>query len=452
MQKSNYVPKDWLRHALALILAFSLSFGILPANNAFAGETATTNAKVHLRKSADKDSTSLQTLPEGEEVTLLSTSGSWYKVRYGKYTGYIMKQYITTGSHSQVNKQSEIDKLGDAPGAMRIGDSNSDVKKLQQALKILGYYSGKLDGDYGDGTTKAVMEYQGDHNLQADGVAGKDTVTSIFGSCSKTSLTKDTTTVSKASSTSTSTKTTAKSSSGKTYASVSSIEEIGSAPKPTRVGDSGTDVVKLQQALKVLGYYDGVIDGSYGEGTETAVKNLQKKRSMKADGIAGAVTIRVLFGSTSSSSSKSNSSTNVKNETKKYTTKTLDWFEDNVTKVIPKNAKFTIKDVKTGKTFEAVRWSGSNHMDTEPRTSEDTAILKSIYGGSWSWRRRAILILSHGNVYAASMNGMPHGTSTIDNGFDGHFCIHFKNSMTHGSKKVDDDHQKAVTTASKATW
>ena len=319
-----------------------------------------------------------------------------------------MKQYITTGSHSQVNKQSEIDKLGDAPGAMRIGDSNSDVKKLQQALKILGYYSGKLDGDYGDGTTKAVMEYQGDHNLQADGVAGKDTVTSIFGSCSKTSLTKDTTTVSKASSTSTSTKTTAKSSSGKTYASVSSIEEIGSAPKPTRVGDSGTDVVKLQQALKVLGYYDGVIDGSYGEGTETAVKNLQKKRSMKADGIAGAVTIRVLFGSTSSSSSKSNSSTNVKNETKKYTTKTLDWFEDNVTKVIPKNAKFTIKDVKTGKTFEAVRWSGYNHMDTEPRTSEDTAILKSIYGGSWSWRRRAILILYNGNVYAASMNGMPH--------------------------------------------
>ena len=159
-----------------------------------------------------------------------------------------MKQYITTGSHSQVNKQSEIDKLGDAPGAMRIGDSNSDVKKLQQALKILGYYSGKLDGDYGDGTTKAVMEYQGDHNLQADGVAGKDTVTSIFGSCCKTPLTKDTTTVSKASSTSTSTKTTAKSSSGKTYASVSQVSEIGSAPKPTRVGDSGTDVVKLQQA------------------------------------------------------------------------------------------------------------------------------------------------------------------------------------------------------------
>lgn len=87
MQKSNYVPKDWLRHALALILAFSLSFGILPATTLLRRRAATTNAKVHLRKSADKDSTSLQTLPEGEEVTQLSSSGSWYKVRYGKYTG-----------------------------------------------------------------------------------------------------------------------------------------------------------------------------------------------------------------------------------------------------------------------------------------------------------------------------------------------------------------------------
>ena len=50
------------------------------------------------------------------------------------------------------------------------------------------------------------------------------------------------------------------------------------------------------------------------------------------------------------------------------------------------------------------------------------------------------------------MNGMPHGTSTIDNDFGGHFCIHFKNSKTHGTDRVDPDHQKCVTTASKASW
>ena len=63
-----------------------------------------------------------------------------------------------------------------------------------------------------------------------------------------------------------------------------------------------------------------------------------------------------------------------------------------MTNVIPKNARFTIKDVKTGKTFEVVRWSGYNHIDAEPRTAEDTATMKSIYGGEWSWSRRAILI------------------------------------------------------------
>ena len=142
------------------------------------------------------------------------------------------------------------------------------------------------------------------------------------------------------------------------------------------------------------------------------------------DGIAGSSTIRVLFGSVGTSSSSSSSKT--------YETEVLDWFEDKVTNVIPKNARFTIKDVKTGKTFEVVRWSGYNHIDAEPRTAEDTATMKSIYGGEWSWSRRAILILYNGHVYAASMNGMPHGTTTISsNNFDGHFCIHFKNSKNH---------------------
>jgi hypothetical protein len=131
----------------------------------------------------------------------------------------------------------------------------------------------------------------------------------------------------------------------------------------------------------------------------------------------------------------------------------LDWFADNVTSVIPKKAVFTIKDVRTGKTFKAKRWSGYNHLDAEPLTAEDTATMKSIYGGAWSWNRRPILILYKGHVYAASMNGMPHGTTTIDdNDFDGHFCIHFKNSKTHGTDVVDAAHQKAVTAASKATW
>ena len=79
--------------------------------------------------------------------------------------------------------------------------------------------------------------------------------------------------------------------------------------------------------------------------------------------------------------------------------------------------------------------------------------MKSIYGGSWSWNRRPILVKYNGHVYAASMNGMPHGTTTItNNNFPGHFCIHFYGSKTHGTKRVDATHQNCVALAMHYSW
>lgn len=421
------------KQLLCVLLAFLLVSMLLPAAS-LAESTGYTNAKVVLRKSHDKDSKALQTLPEGEEVSILGTNGSWYKVRYGSYTGYIMQKYISKSSTVSAKK---IAALGSAPGIMRIGDENSDVSKLQKALEILGYYDGKIDGKYGDGTAAAVKAYQKDQGLEADGYAGEMTVRSIFGKCSSRTLTTQPEPGS--------TKAASSSSSSK-YKTVSSISDIGSAPAKSEEGDSGYDVVKLQQALECLGYYKGNIDGVYGADTVAAVKRFQAKRGMKEDGVAGASTIRVLFGSVAATSGATSSGSSG------YVTEVLDWYADKVTNVIPKNARFTVKDVATGKTFEMKRWSGGDHMDAEPCSDEDTATLKAIYGGSWSWRRRAILIKYNGHVYAASMNGMPHGTSTISNDFEGHLCIHFKNSKTHGSDKVDPDHQNAIEKASKATW
>lgn len=446
--KHSFTPS--LRRILCLALSLMALLSLLPLSALAKGTAGVTTAKVVLRKEASKNAKALQTLPKGDEVTILSQSGDWYKVNYGKYTGYVMKKYVrangsvptsssgsSTASDSSSAKQ-KIKALGSAPGIMRVGDENSDVKKLQQALQILGYYSGKIDGKYGKGTTAAVQAYQKAHKLTADGSAGELTIKSIFGSVSSKSLTTQPAPGSSSSGSSSS-------SSSSKYKTVSSISEIGSAPGKTQKGDSGSDVVKIQQALECLGYYSGSIDGVYGESTVAAVKKFQSKRGMKADGIAGAGTIRVLFGSNASTSASSSGSTTPKTEVP-------DWYADNVSKLIPKNAHFTIKDVKTGKTFNAVRWSGGDHMDTEPASSADTAVIKSIYGGSFSWKRRPILIKYNGHVYAASMNGMPHGTTTISNGFDGHFCIHFKNSKTHGTDKVDAEHQNCVTQAGKATW
>ena len=296
--------------------------------------------------------------------------------------------------------------------------------------------------------------YQQSANLTPDGVAGQATIKSIFGSCAKTAD------LTVSASSATTTTTTSDTSSGEDGSAsdtvagsdaantVASIEDIGTAPSACKEGSSGDNVVKIQQALELLGYYNGNIDGDYGTQTVEAVKRFQTKRGMNADGIAGASTIRVMFNTGSSSSKTSTSSSK-----SSYKTEVLDWFADDVSSLIPKKAIVTIKDVRTGKTFKGKRWSGVNHMDTEPLTAEDTAIMKSIYGGSWSWNRRPILILYKNHVYAASMNGMPHGTTTIsNNNFDGHFCIHFKNSRTHGTNKVDAAHQKAVAIAAKASW
>lgn len=120
-----------------------------------------------------------------------------------------------------------------------------------------------------------------------------------------------------------------------------------------------------------------------------------------------------------------------------------DWPAAN--RLLPRKAYLTITDLETGLTFRGQRRAGSAHADVQPVTKADSAIMKEIYGGHWSWDRRAILVESPEGLIAASMHGMPHGGDGIPgNNFDGHFCIHFDGTVTHGSKNSDPAHQAMV--------
>ncbi|MFF2154029.1 hypothetical protein ACFVVQ_01860 [Paenibacillus chitinolyticus] len=111
-------------------------------------------------------------------------------------------------------------------------------------------------------------------------------------------------------------------------------------------------------------------------------------------------------------------------------------------KAVPRQAKFEVLDLETGLAFRVQRRAGRQHADVQPLTKKDTAVMKSIYGGKWSWNRRAVLVRYDGHSYAASMNGMPHGGDGIpENGFSGHSCIHFAGSTTHKSRSKDTAHQ-----------
>lgn len=52
-------------------------------------------------------------------------------------------------------------------------------------------------------------------------------------------------------------------------------------------GSRGSNVEKLQKRLQELGYYNGAIDGDFGDLTEKAFKSFQKAAGLYVDGIAG---------------------------------------------------------------------------------------------------------------------------------------------------------------------
>lgn len=55
---------------------------------------------------------------------------------------------------------------------LKKGDIGTDVMEVQGMLKKLGYYKAKIDKIYGDFTEKAVIDFQKEKGLKADGIVG----------------------------------------------------------------------------------------------------------------------------------------------------------------------------------------------------------------------------------------------------------------------------------------
>ena len=541
-----------MNSGLRRLLSGAVALMLLGCSSALADTATVTARKLILREKASSTSDALQTLPKGTKLEVLGKSGSWYKVTYGKYTGYVYKTYVSvtktasssssSSSATRLEKgstgsdvkdlQTKLKKLGyydayvdgdygdttvaavkafqkkynlTADGiagketlkkldsvyknadsdkdddSLRMGDSGSAVKDLQTKLKKLGYYDGTVDSTFGSGTYAAVRAFQKKYNLTADGVAGSETLKKLDNAYKNADSDKDDDSLRKGATGSAvknlqtklkklgfynasidgdygDTTVAAVKAFQKKYnltadgvAGSETLKKLDSAYKNAdsntstdddslRKGATGTAVKTLQTNLKKLGFYTAYVDGSFGATTESAVKAFQKKYGLTADGVAGSATLKKIESAVASASSG------------KITTERLDWFNGGKN-VIPNGAVFQIKDVSTGLIFSARRQSGGNHMDAEPLTAEDTAILKKINGGTFSWRRRAVLVKYNGHVYAASIYSEPHGTNTIlDNNFDGQFCLHFYGSKTHGTDRVDADHQRCVEQAMKATW
>ncbi len=110
---------------------------------------------------------------------------------------------------------------------------SSFVTHLQEELNHLGYHSGHVDGVWGSETADALASFQADHDLEETGHYDP--------------------------------------------ATAAALQEAA--------GDAGAlSVEALQQKLGDLGYYDGLVDGDYGPGTEGAVSAFQTDTGIEATG------------------------------------------------------------------------------------------------------------------------------------------------------------------------
>ena len=144
---------------------------------------------------------------------------------------------------------AESDEAGYQP--LQYGDSGETVLLIQEQLQTLGYYEGKVTGNYLDGTQTAVMQFQTDYGIEATGIVDGETEALLFSAQYRVLTT----------------------------------------------GDSGDDVKRIQERLIALDYYNGKVSGDYLEGTTYGIKLFQEKTGLDATGSADIETQRKLFAS-----------------------------------------------------------------------------------------------------------------------------------------------------------
>ncbi len=382
--------------SLAVIL---IIFAAMPASAwaAKAGDTYKVNvSSVKLRAKASSKGKAVKTLKKGNQVEILADKGAWVKVKIGGKTGYVQEKKLKKVSKAKESTSSK---------KIEVAHANGNVKSTKSCTI------------YKENSTKSKKVIKIKKGV-------KLTLTGSVGSWYKV-----------------------KTASGKVgFVKQSCVKKVTESTETKyttlKKGSKGSKVKKLQQRLNELGYLNkNKINSKYDSSTVNAVKAFQKAAKLSTkNGTANAVTQKVLYAS--DAPKKSGSS---KNDTNSSGVMKMDWFKNNMNSIFPRRSYAYIEDVKTGTRIKIRRVGGSKHADIEPATASDTAKLKKLYGGSWSWNSRSVILEVDGKRIAGAINGMPHGDGiSTTNNFDGHFCLHLTNSRCHGSDKINQAHQKAI--------
>lgn len=175
----------------------------------------------------------------------------------------------------QAAQFTEVDSLiaQAAYPTLSAGSTDTSVSYLQSTLKLLGFYSGSVDGTYSQSTQEAVARFQTAAGIAADGIVGPSTWAKLLPApeAAQSIPVSEVPIAPPAAA----------------AVSPSSAEPVSSGPPVLRADAVGSAVSQLQSELQALGYYQGEIDGGYGEQTEAAVRQFQSDQQLAVDGVVG---------------------------------------------------------------------------------------------------------------------------------------------------------------------
>ena len=378
----------------------------------------------------------------------------WYKVTYGGKTGWIHGSFVRITSTKKATSAPVIPSSGSATPVPDASKLSSTAITLLKKVRIRK--SPSMSGAEIDMVAKANTKgtYLGKYSAATKSnpytwyyVKFGKTTGWMRGDCVRILTDSENT----------------------AYAATGNADAPAEATYTTlKKGSTGSAVTELQTALAAKGYLkESQITGMYDTDTEKAVIAFQKANKLTADGIAGEKTQHALYNTVPAGTYEG---TNTDNKNL-YPVEKVDWYKGDIQSVWTVGSVATVTDVYTGTVMNMYRIYGTNHADVVPATKADTKAYCSIFGVSnsqevddrqselQSWRRRPLWVTIGGRTFAASMYGIPHnfaGDRIPDNGYNGQFCVHFTNSMTHGSgslpAQVDPDasynnyfgHQSAI--------
>ena len=157
---------------------------------------------------------------------------------------------------------------------LREGSTGEEVKALQEIFTNYDLQTLVTDGYFGRKTKEAVIWFQQNCSLQADGIVGKQTWTALYRHQVHDVPYED-----------------------RVKAFFGQLDTDTFIKLPLKKGDEGRDVLVLQKFINhVSGTISGILeDGSFGEATEQSVKNFQQRHGLVGDGFVGMQTYEAML-------------------------------------------------------------------------------------------------------------------------------------------------------------